>query len=112
MFDTLLKKLRCVFKYLSFFLIRSLVDESQERLDDEDPIIFCLARIVDFAESIRFNVFSDHIVGEGWSLRPMKIPPVLLAHHDVPLISTKMPVFNDIDSPSLFLLVSTCLGVW
>jgi hypothetical protein len=112
MFDTLLKKLRCVFKYLSFFLIRSLVDESQERLDDEDPIIFCLAHLVDFAESISFNVFGDHVVGEAWCLRPMKVPPVLLAHHDVPLVSTKMPVFNDIDSPSFFLLVSTSLGVW
>ena len=88
------------------------MDESQERLDDEDPIIFCLTRLVDFAESIIFNVFSDQLIVEDWCLRALKIPPVLLAHHDVPLVSTKMPVFNDIDSPSLFILVSTCLGVW
>lgn len=88
------------------------MDESQERLDDEDPIIFCLTRLVDFAESIIFNVFSDYLIGDGWCLRPLKIPPVLLAHHDVPLVTTKMPVFNDIDSPSLFILVSASLGVW
>ncbi len=87
------------------------MDESQERLDDEDPIIFCLARFVDFTESKTFNVFSYIFVGEDWRLRPLKGSPVFLSHHDVPLISTKMPVFNDIDSPSLFLLISS-LGVW
>ena len=88
------------------------MDESQERLDDEDPIIFCLTRFVDFAESIIFNVFSDHLIRESWCSRPLNIPPVLLAHHDVPLVSTKVPVFNDIDSPSILILLSTCLGVW
>ena len=47
------------------------MDESQERLDDEDPIIFCLARFVDFAESIIFNVCSYHFVGEDGRLRPL-----------------------------------------
>ena len=52
------------------------------------------------------NVVSNHIISEDWCLRSLKTPPIFLSHHDVPLVSTKMPVFNDIDSPSLFLLVS------
>ena len=35
-----------------------------------------------------------------------------MSHHDVPLIPAKMPIFNDIDSPSLILFISVLMIWW
>lgn len=83
------------------------MNKPQERLNDEYSVIFGLARFVNCLESVVLNVYCAHLVRHQWCLRSLQCPPVFLSHHDVPLLSAEVSVFNDVDSPSLFLLIST-----
>ncbi len=85
--------------------------KSQERLYNENSVIFCLARFVHFLESEVLNFVCYKFIRNNGTFRSLKTFPIFLSHHDVPLIPAKMPVFNDVDSPSLILFISA-LVIW
>jgi hypothetical protein len=101
--------MRWVFKYLGWQ--RILLDKSQKRLHNEYSVIFSLTCFVDLSESEIFEVVSYFIVCQFRRLRPFEYPPIFLSHLDLPKFFAEVPVFNDIDSPSLLLLISTWLFV-
>ena len=101
--------MRCVLKYLCF--LRWLMYKSQERLHNENSVIFGLTRFVHFSKSEVLNIVCYKFIRNNGSLRSLKAFPIFLSHHDVPLISAKMPIFNDVDSPSLILFISA-LVIW